>query len=302
MKKMLLLLGTASLLTTFACKKSPKPGQYAYCHLTVRYDDSVVFSSREQGDTVRMPMKDPKKMDNSADGTIKPLNEAILKMRVGDTSNVVQLTDTMKVKPPQLANVKKITYGIKLLDVKSEAQFKAESEAQQNAQKAKQEKISAVLQTMTADSTIMRNRQKAIADSTTALAKDYLAGTLNGKIKTTASGLKYIILKEGAGQNVKKGDVAAMQYYGALTTGNRFDDSYSRGQFFPVQVGVGQVIPGWDQGLQLLKEGSIAVLFVPSKLGYGDRAMPGQKKGEVGIPANSELVFYMEVLKRFDYQ
>jgi FKBP-type peptidyl-prolyl cis-trans isomerase len=254
-----------------------------------------MFSSYKKGDTIKIALKAP--------DSLKPdiLNNALLKLGVGDSTAVVQLTDTMKNKPPQLENIKKIIYGVRMLAVKSEAQYKVEAEAQQTRENAKKEAISSVLQKMTGDSTVIRGRAKAVTDSIKTLAKAYSDGTLNDKIKTTPSGLKYIVLKEGTGPNVKEGDVAAMHYYGVLKTGSHFDDSYARGQFFPVQVGVGQVIPGWDEGLQLLKEGSIALLLVPSQLGYGDKEMPG-RKGEGGIPANSELLFYMEVMKRFDYQ
>jgi FKBP-type peptidyl-prolyl cis-trans isomerase len=296
MKKMSLLLTAATLMTMFACKKAHKPGEYAYCHITVRYDDSVMFSSYKKGDTIKIGLKAPDPM--------KPdiMNNALLKLGIGDSTQVVQLTDTMKNKPPQLEKIKKITYGLRMLAIKSEAQYKVEAEAQQNRENAKKEAITSVLQKMTGDSMVIRGRAKAVADSMAMFAKSYTDGTLNDKIKTTPSGLKYVILKEGTGPNVKEGDVAAMHYYGVLKTGSNFDGSYARGQFFPVQVGVGQVIPGWDEGLQLLKEGSIALLLVPSALGYGERAMPGHKPGEAGIPANSELLFYMEVMKRFDYQ
>jgi FKBP-type peptidyl-prolyl cis-trans isomerase FkpA len=295
MKKMSLLLTAATLMTMFACKKAHKPGEYAYCHITVRYDDSVMFSSYKKGDTIKIGLKAP--------DSLKPdiLNNALLNLGVGDSTSVVQLTDTIKNKPPQLEHVKKIIYGVRLLAIKPEKQYKLEAEAQQSRENAKKEAISNVLQKMTGDSMVIRGRAKAVTDSIKMLAKSYSDGALNDKIKTTPSGLKYVILKEGAGELVKEGDVAAMHYYGVLKTGSHFDDSYARGQFFPVQVGVGQVIPGWDEGLQLLKEGSVALLLVPSQLGYGDRAMPG-RKGEAGIPANSELLFYVEVLKRFDYQ
>jgi FKBP-type peptidyl-prolyl cis-trans isomerase FkpA len=288
MKKMSLLLTAASLMTMFACKKPHKPGEFAYCHITVRYDDSLMFTSYTKGDTAKIALKAPDKTQPDI------LNDALLKLGVGDSTMVTQRIDTVKNKPPQFANVKAIRYGVRLLRIRSEAEFKAEEQAKQAA-------IKNVLDKMAGDSLLIRGRAKAVADSVTTLAKSYSDGALNDKIKTTPSGLKYIILKEGTGSNVKEGNVAAMHYYGVLKTGKRFDDSYTRGQFLPVQVGAHQVIPGWDEGLQLLKEGSVAVLFVPSKLGYGEQGMPG-RKGDAGIPANSELLFYMEVMKRFDYQ
>jgi FKBP-type peptidyl-prolyl cis-trans isomerase len=86
-----------------------------------------------------------------------------------------------------------------------------------------------------------------------------------------------------------------------LTNGESFDNSYSRGECFPAQVGVGQVILGWDEGMQLMKKGMILLLIVPSKLGYGEREIPSYS-GKTGIPANSELLFYMEMMNHFDYQ
>jgi len=107
--------------------------------------------------------------------------------------------------------------------------------------------------------------------------------------KTTASGLKYAIVKEGDGELVGKEKQITVHYSGFLLDGTRFDSSVERDEPFTFFAGVGQVIPGWDEGVQLLKKGSKARFIVPSNLAYGDRDL-----GK--IPPNSTLIFDDEVL------
>jgi peptidylprolyl isomerase len=116
----------------------------------------------------------------------------------------------------------------------------------------------------------------------------------NRKIKvnqeyTTASGLKYKVTEIGKGKQVEAGDKVTVHYTGRLTNGTKFDSSKDRNQPFSFKVGSGQVIRGWDEGLQLLKVGDKAVFSIPPAIGYGSRDMGS-------IPPNSELVFDIEVL------
>jgi FKBP-type peptidyl-prolyl cis-trans isomerase len=108
-------------------------------------------------------------------------------------------------------------------------------------------------------------------------------------VKSTASGLQYIIVKEGDGPSPKATDKVTVHYKGMLIDGTEFDSSYSRGQ--PVTFPLGNVIPGWTEGLQLLKQGGKAKLFIPSALGYGERGA-GAKIGP-----NETLVFEVELIK-----
>lgn len=108
---------------------------------------------------------------------------------------------------------------------------------------------------------------------------------------TTASGLQYIILEEGDGPMPKATDIVTVHYRGSLLDGTEFDSSYKRGE--PAQFPLNRVIPGWTEGLQLMKVGSKAKLFIPSALGYGQR-------GSATIPPNSTLVFEVELLDKQD--
>lgn len=111
------------------------------------------------------------------------------------------------------------------------------------------------------------------------------------KIVTTKSGLKYVDQKVGEGPEVKSGDTVSVHYTGWLKDGTKFDSSKDRGQPFPVPVGQGRVIKGWDEGLQGMKAGGKRKLIIPPALGYGARGFGGV------IPPNAELIFEVELLK-----
>jgi len=106
----------------------------------------------------------------------------------------------------------------------------------------------------------------------------------------TASGLKVKITEKGTGKQVMKGDKVTAHYTGTLLDGKKFDSSKDRNQPFSFKVGTGQVIPGWDEGFQLLKIGDKATFTIPSNLGYGANGAGGI------IPPNATLLFDVEVL------
>ncbi len=107
---------------------------------------------------------------------------------------------------------------------------------------------------------------------------------------TTPSGLKYEDLKVGAGAEAKAGQAVSVHYTGWLTDGKKFDSSKDRGQPFQFALGAGQVIKGWDEGVQGMKIGGTRKLTIPPGLGYGTRGA-----GNV-IPPNATLIFEVELL------
>ncbi len=108
-------------------------------------------------------------------------------------------------------------------------------------------------------------------------------------VKTTASGLQYKVINTGKGKQPKAEDNVTVHYVGKLTDGTVFDSSVARGE--PATFGVGQVIPGWTEALQLMKEGDKWEVFIPSELGYGERGAGAQ------IPPNATLIFEVELIK-----
>ena len=106
----------------------------------------------------------------------------------------------------------------------------------------------------------------------------------------TASGLRYQIIQKGNGKKAEKGNKVSVHYKGQLADGTVFDSSYKRNSPLDFQVGVGQVIPGWDEGICLLNVGDKARLVIPSDLGYGSAGAGGV------IPPNATLVFDVELM------
>lgn len=110
------------------------------------------------------------------------------------------------------------------------------------------------------------------------------------EVKTTPSGLQYEVLTEGTGAQPGPEDQVEVHYTGTLLDGTKFDSSVDRG--VPATFGVTQVIPGWVEALQLMKEGAKWRLFIPSELAYGPNGTPG---GPIG--PNQTLLFDVELLK-----
>ena len=107
---------------------------------------------------------------------------------------------------------------------------------------------------------------------------------------STESGLQYIVVQEGEGAYPYASQFVSVDYTGYLLDGTIFDSSIERGQPIAFPVGVGRVIPGWDEGIMLLNTGAKARLIIPSDLGYGERAAGA-------IPPNATLIFDVELLE-----
>ena len=111
----------------------------------------------------------------------------------------------------------------------------------------------------------------------------------NENVKETASGLQYVVEKEGEGAQPTATDEVTVHYTGKLLDGTVFDSSVSRGE--PATFPLNRVIPGWAEGVQLMKEGAKYIFFIPSDLAYGPQGVPN------AIPPHSTLIFEVELIK-----
>lgn len=132
-------------------------------------------------------------------------------------------------------------------------------------------------------------QEKAVAKAKEVGSKFLEENAKKEGVKVTETGLQYMVEKEGTGASPAATDEVTVHYTGRLLDGTVFDSSVSRGE--PATFPLNRVIPGWTEGLQLMKEGGKTVFFIPSELAYGAQGVPN------AIPPHSTLIFEVELIK-----
>ncbi|NDB03449.1 MAG: peptidylprolyl isomerase, partial [Flavobacteriaceae bacterium] len=135
------------------------------------------------------------------------------------------------------------------------------------------------------------NGAKAEREAAAKKAEMDLLDSLSEGFTQTESGLRYQIIQSGEGASPVIGETVSVHYKGMFADGKEFDNSVKRGKPIAFPVGQGNVIPGWDEGILLLKVGDKARFVIPSHLGYGSRGAGGV------IPPNATLIFDVELVK-----
>lgn len=245
--------GYEYILHTKKGGQKPEVNAMVYFHFQMRNDDSVVISSYSEPMMPMIVIPDTAALGRP----LSPVEEAIMLMSEGDSLTIIAPLDTVKQKPQGFEKSKFLYYDISVRDIKTKTELDAAVK-----------------------------EAEAVAKKT---LDQYKKGELKN-IQTTASGLKYVIHEQGKGAKPDSSDMVFVNYYGMLLDGTMFDNSFQRGAEFSFPLGMGAVIPGWDEGIGLLNPGSKATLFIPAALGYGASGVPPT------IPPDAELVFYVELI------
>lgn len=231
-------------------------------HMKYYTKDSILFDSRDRNQVMVLELREPQ-----YEGDIY---EALSTMHEGDsTTFIVNIDSFFTVTNPAPVDLdfvnpddRDLYFDIKLMKTQSKEEFEQEVQQKQQA--------------------MMSKNQEA--------EKKFFAENASKQgVKTTESGLQYKVIKEGRGKRPKEDSEVKVHYTGTLLDGQVFDSSVQRGQ--PATFKVNQVIPGWTEVLQLMKEGSVYEVFIPNKLAYGQRQSGPMI--EPGMP----LIFNVELLE-----
>ncbi len=253
-----------------------KIGQVVTMHMSYRNaEDSVLFNSRDQHQPIMIPVMEP---------TFKgSLEEALTMLAPGDSGVFKINADSLFAKtfgqpmPPFIKPGSHLTFFIKAEKIQSK-----------EAAIADQQKM---MEQQMKEAAARAEKQIKVDD---AKIQEYIKKNNLQNVQKTPSGVYYIVTQPGKGAQAKAGDMVSVHYKGTFLDGKEFDSSYNNpmagGQPFEFPLGQGQVIRGWDEGIAQLKEGSKAILLVPSPLAYGEQA-----RGEQ-MPANSILRFDVELV------
>jgi len=292
MKKLLVLfIGVATTLFMFSCGDGPKgfkktdngllykfhvqkkegakpaEGDMLTAILIYKTDkDSLLFDSHNNPGPFRIPL-----MKSEYKGDIY---EGLGLMSEGDSATFIINADSFFLKTAQAPKVpdfilpnSNLTFHVKLEKIQKKDEYEKEQKELMEKQMKEMEG--------------MKEKEQTELDK-------YLA---DNKIttKATESGLIYSDLKKGKGPKAKAGDKVTVEYRGLLLDGTEFDASAKHGKPFEFELGAGQVIPGWDEGISMMQKGGKAKMIIPSKIAYGSRGMGS-------IPPFSTLIFEVELL------
>ena len=241
-----------------------KVGDILTLHLTLMNNkDSILRDTHKEGAPFQMLLQVPPFKGSYEEG--------LTMLGKGDSATFYVSADSLFTKamqplPPGVQKGTDIGIAVKVVNVQTEEEYKKTQAADFDKQKGIDEKV----------------------------IQNYLAKNgLTGKAQKTDSGVYYIVTQPGSGPTPQKGEVVTVHYTGKLLDGKVFDSSRTNpqagGKPAQFQLGVGMVIPGWEEGVSKLHKGEKATLVIPSTLAYGPR-------GNQAIPPNSVLLFDIELM------
>ncbi|NVO03321.1 MAG: FKBP-type peptidyl-prolyl cis-trans isomerase [Bacteroidetes bacterium] len=246
--------------------QKPAAGDYIMVEMAYRIDTMKLFDSKKNGEPVLLQIVEPLYKGDIVEG--------LKLMGIGDSATFIINTDSFFLKnvgleklPPKIKGGTVMHFDFKLISIKKKAEFEKEQQAKMEEQKIMMEK---------------RKESEPIE-----LAKYIKDNKINAK--PTKSGLYYIELKKGTGAKAENGKTVSVHYTGFFLDGSKFESSLDRGTPIDFPLGQKNVIPGWEEGISMMKVGGKAKLIIPSELAYGPQ-------GKQPIMPYTPLVFEVELV------
>ncbi len=252
--------------------QKPAMGDYVYVNMTYRLDeedlDTILFSSKDSPQPIILKVS-----ESMYNGDI---NEALTLLALGDSGTFITSADSFFIKtvglqelPPPVKAGMMLYFDIKITDIKTQEEFEAEMEIQMMEQQKQLETL---------------KDQEAVD-------RDAFIKANNITAQPSETGLYYIEKETGSGAFAVNGNTVRVEYEGSFLNGVVFDASKNQGQPIEFALGLGQVIPGWEEGLLKMREGGKAQFIIPSDLAYG-QSQPGHP-----IPPYASLVFDVQLVE-----
>lgn len=261
--------------------KAVEYGNYVYTHFAIHAGDSILYQTQEE-EGQRVLLRD------TTYGSLKkrdPVLDVLPLMQVGDSAIVkVEVDDIIRL-DGQFKDLDYFYYHVVVKKVETKEERRAE-EAKVTAKRAKTN--AAELKTRT-EQLEQTQEGSVFFEQLKTLQKNY---STHPDLKTSDSGLSYIILKEGEAKRCQSGNKVIVHYIGITADQNVFDETFTRDQAFAFALDRGRVIKAWDEAIQLIGEQGEIFIKAPANLAYGATGYPPI------IKANEDLFFYIKVVKQ----
>ncbi|MEM1326538.1 MAG: FKBP-type peptidyl-prolyl cis-trans isomerase [Bacteroidota bacterium] len=253
--------------------KNPQFGEYIHFRMYIRNDEGLVYSTQKntiKGESFKTAPFTPK--ENPA-----PQMDAFSIMSPGDSLTLYYQIDTLETKPRGFEDSDMVYYDIVLVDVLTRTEH-ATKRAEVGREEARKKQA-------------LIDREPDIVALLRKTNEQYKNGELTTRLRKTNTGLQYMILDPGDGKQVETASRVIHHFYCITEDGKPFGGSYATGEPYSVIVGERKIVPGWENGLRVMKAGTKAILFVPSEQAYGAEGLEGK------VEPNKDLLFYIDVVE-----
>lgn len=261
--------------------KKPQEGDYVYYHVTSRAEDRIIKTSRKSKFPQVFEIPDLQKLQSYD----SPFLEVLIEMSEGDSIHVIQSIKDLRRVPPEYGNAKYVEYGVTLLQILNQEEYEADRQSQKG------------------QAEIEKQSYRDLEQQAEEMLKSFFEKPLNSRFDgflTTDSGIMYKIISENENKPFPNNNqhMIDLSYYACMSDGSKIESSFKYGIPYSFVRGADKVMPGWNEVTGYIREGAEAIVFIPSDQAFGDRAF----KGNVNIPANEDLYFYMKIEQIKDLQ